>query len=135
MYWDAILYEVRYKHSPHCFFAFTSLGGDEDEAASTRRKLQKRNLAPVARKSYPLGASYFETHFTQREAECIVKLLSGKPNDEVASEMALSKRTIEFYIKNMKSKLHCHTRQELIDKVAKIDCVWEWDLMALEEAA
>lgn len=133
MYWDVILYEVRNKHSPHCFFAFTSLGGDEDEMSSERRRVRRgKGVEALPRKNYVLGPG---THFTQREAECIVKLLNGKCNNEVAREMELSKRTIEFYIKNMKSKLHCHTRQELISKVSTVQSVWQWDVMSVEAMA
>jgi DNA-binding CsgD family transcriptional regulator len=57
------------------------------------------------------------TYFTKREAECMVLLLRGKTINSVANILKLSPRTVEYYIKNMKSKLGCRTKFELIDLV------------------
>lgn len=74
-------------------------------------------------KVYSLGAQYGRVYFTQREAECMVKFLKGKTLSKVAEELQLSPRTIEFYLKNMKVKLGCRTKFELLEKVYKSDFI------------
>jgi DNA-binding CsgD family transcriptional regulator len=58
-----------------------------------------------------------EYYFTRREAECIVHLLDGKTVAETAGELELSRRTVEYYVNNMKLKLGCHSKQELLRKI------------------
>jgi LuxR family transcriptional regulator, quorum-sensing system regulator SolR len=49
-----------------------------------------------------------------REIECLLHLLSFQTSKEIASIMNLSSRTIETYIDNVKSKLHVHSKSELV---------------------
>lgn len=71
-----------------------------------------RNLA-----IYGLGAKYGDLYFTRRESECMLWLLRGKTINGVALVLKLSPRTVEYYIKNMKNKLGCRTKFELIDLI------------------
>lgn len=71
--------------------------------------------------SYALGSRYGKIYFTKREAECMVLLLKGKTINSVASCLDLSPRTVEYYVKNMKAKLGCKTKFELIDLVYASD--------------
>lgn len=73
---------------------------------------ERRSLA-----AYGLGTKYGNTYFTRREAECMVWLLKGKTINSVATILNLSPRTVEYYIKNMKTKIGCRTKFELIDLV------------------
>lgn len=66
---------------------------------------------------YGLGTRYGDLYFTRRESECMVWLLRGKTINSVATILKLSPRTVEYYIKNMKNKLGCRTKFELIDLV------------------
>lgn len=71
--------------------------------------------------SYGLGSKHENVYFTRRESECMVLLLKGKTISSVAKLLKLSPRTVEYYIKNMKSKLGCRTKFELIDLVYASD--------------
>jgi DNA-binding CsgD family transcriptional regulator len=87
-----------------------------DETNSGPRK----NRASTGARSlvaYGLGSKYGSAYFTKREAECMVLLLKGKTISSVANILNLSPRTVEYYIKNMKSKLGCRTKFELVDLV------------------
>lgn len=53
-------------------------------------------------------------HFSKREIECIFHLLRGKKSRQIAEALHLSKRTIDFYIENIKNKMGCHTKSELL---------------------
>ena len=86
----------------------------EDEGVdSYTKKLPKKRVLAV----YKLGAKYGDMYFTKREAECMVWLLRGKTINGVATILQLSPRTVEYYIKNMKIKVGCRTKFELIDLV------------------
>jgi len=52
--------------------------------------------------------------FTQRELDCISFLPLGYTAKEIARELSLSMRTVEFYLGNVKAKLGCSRRSEVI---------------------
>lgn len=54
---------------------------------------------------------------TERERECILHILKGKTSAQIAEMLSLSRRTVEGYINNVKSKLGCNTKSMLIDKI------------------
>jgi len=70
---------------------------------------------------YSLGEKYNNLYLTRREAECMIWLLRGKTVNGTATELKLSPRTVEFYLKNVKNKLGCRTKFQLADAVASTD--------------
>jgi DNA-binding CsgD family transcriptional regulator len=54
---------------------------------------------------------------SEREADCLLLLIQGKTSAEISEKFKLSKRTVETYIENIKNKLGCASKSELIDKV------------------
>ena len=54
-----------------------------------------------------------------REEQCVRYLLEGMSNKQIAWQLQLSTRTIEFYLDNVKSKLSCKNKTQLIDKLAR----------------
>lgn len=59
---------------------------------------------------------YESYHLSKRESECLFYLLRGKTAKEIARALTLSHRTVEGYIENIKFKLCCRTKTELIGK-------------------
>jgi len=55
--------------------------------------------------------------FSKREYSCIKYLLQGYTAAGIAELLELSRRTIEHYIANIKQKLKCSTKTELIAKI------------------
>lgn len=51
---------------------------------------------------------------TKRELQCLFYVLRGCQSREIAEKLGLSKRTVEFYIDNIKSKFHSKNKSELI---------------------
>jgi len=49
-----------------------------------------------------------------REQQCLHHLLKGKTAKWIAEKLGLSKRTIEFYFENIKSKMGCENKSELL---------------------
>lgn len=56
---------------------------------------------------------------TSRQKQCVYWLLKGKTAWETARILNLSQRTVEHYLQNIKAKLNCRTKFELISKVLK----------------
>jgi len=116
MYWQAVLNEVINKNSVTPSL-FTNI---KQEINEIREKPQKP-------KTYPLGKEYGDTYLTKREAECIIQLIQGKTIAIVAKELKLSPRTVEFYIKNIKNKMRCRTRMQMIEKALHSDFLTKID--------
>ena len=57
---------------------------------------------------------------SRREEEVITLLLQGKSNKEIALLLGISKRTVDFHLKNIYAKLHVNSRVELILKLGKV---------------
>lgn len=74
---------------------------------------------PRETKNYSLGEPFDNTYFTKREAECMVLILHGHTNIQVARLLNLSSRTIEFYIKNMRHKTGCLSKAHLMNCIAQ----------------
>ncbi len=74
----------------------------------------------LSQKHYYVGDTYPGLYFTRREAECLFYLLRGLTIGSTAKMLDLSPRTVEFYVKNMKTKLGVRSKVELIDKLHEV---------------
>jgi DNA-binding CsgD family transcriptional regulator len=81
------------------------------KAVKKKRKLGK----------YYLGEKFKDIYFTQKEAECMALFLKGKTVATAAEILKLSSRTAEYYLNNMKQKLNCPTKSDLIFLVSGSD--------------
>ncbi len=66
--------------------------------------------------NFQLG-SEFISNLTKREIDCLQLLVKGKAAREIGEILNLSKRTVEFYLANIKSKLFVSSKSDLIEKV------------------
>lgn len=57
---------------------------------------------------------------SSRETECAQLVLLGYSYKHIANKLNLSARTVEFYVQNMKEKLNCANKQQLIDKLLQL---------------
>lgn len=57
---------------------------------------------------------------SNRQIECCTLLLSGKTSKEIAKLLGLSTRTVEHYLSNIKIKLQCSNKAELIAKLIRL---------------
>lgn len=96
MHWDDVLQEVLNRKD------------------STVRTKQKKSAVT---EKYYLGEPCEGIYLTQREAETMAHIILGKTIHATGEAMGLSPRTVEFYLNNIKYKLHCRTRTDLISKV------------------
>jgi len=72
-------------------------------------------------KKYPLGAQYPGITFTKKQAECMLHFIAGRSIISTAKAMKISPRTVEYYLNNMKVKLNCYSKAELVKKVHATD--------------
>lgn len=56
---------------------------------------------------------------SKRELECCTLLIGGDSSKIIANKLKLSFRTVEFYLDNVKKKLQCRNRYELISLLIK----------------
>ena len=68
-------------------------------------------------KRYYLGSTFHNAYLTLREVETVSHAILGKTIRDTAVSMRISPRTAEFYINNVKRKLQCRTKKELIRKI------------------
>lgn len=110
--WDDILNAIEQRRSVGYKTSLFSESDGESEAyyLKIKKRLDRK-------KRYTLGTQYPQKYFTKREAECMVLLLKGNMIDCMAKRLKLSPRTIEYYLKNMKAKVDCRTKFELIDLI------------------
>ena len=112
MFWDDILQEIKKRKDGG---QTTNLLNDEKQKTFYKTKKDELPIKSLVR--YRLGAKYGNIYLTKREAECMVWLLRGKTTSNIATILELSSRTVESYIKNMKTKTGCRTKSELIDLI------------------
>ena len=60
-----------------------------------------------------------QSKLTPRERECIYYLIKGKTAKEIANIFNISTRTVEAHLIQIKHKLGCNTRSQIIEKVFK----------------
>lgn len=111
MYWNKVLGEVLNKQCNRNFI-FTNFKGEP----------KKNGNAKITKgRTYQLGEKFPGLYLTQREADCMLQMLRGKSIEGIAKAILLSPRTVEFYVKNIKRKMSCRTKFELIDMILDSD--------------
>lgn len=59
---------------------------------------------------------YNHYHLTKHESFCLFYLVRGNTAKLIAKKMNISFRTVETYLENIKIKLNCKNKSELIEK-------------------
>ncbi len=67
-------------------------------------------------RSYNISNKFEKSELTPREMECLFYLIRGKTAKKIALILSISPRTVESHIANIKAKLNCETKSDLIDK-------------------
>lgn len=89
----------------------------------SKKSKKSRRSKSSSLKRYYVGESHPEVYLTQREFEIATLLVQDYRYKSISQELSLSIRTIEFYIQNMKLKLHCQHKNALITVLKKIEIV------------
>ena len=75
--------------------------------------------------SKPMFQKSSFNQLTQREAQVLKHLVLGYIAKQIGKLLNLSFRTVESYVDNLKLKLHCDNKGELIRLVLKTDLVYK----------
>jgi DNA-binding CsgD family transcriptional regulator len=135
-YWNQILSEVLNRHDPRHATKFTNVREYVQQQITPVKKalstptpkkrrprgiVQKKTQICGEAKKYILGQKFQGIYFTRREAQVALCCLRGKSTVQIAALLKLSRRTVEFYINNMKVKLNCRFKSELIAAILQSD--------------
>ena len=80
------------------------------------------DITPTFDEAQPNIASQ-SVNLTSRQADCLYYLAQGMTAKAIASTLQLSVRTVEHYIENIKHKLGCYSRSDLINKALQLDSI------------
>jgi len=110
-YWNAIVQEVINKQNPTFSFRFTN---------TKRKRYQRRGKNNRFNpERYYLDSPYQHVYFTPQEAACLFYCRKNSRYKMIARYLGISARTVEFYLKNMRRKLSCRTKKELLNLATK----------------
>jgi len=70
--------------------------------------------------NYYVSLSNKTVALSKREMDCIKLIRQGKSSAETAELLSISFRTVEKHIENVKAKLECHKKSELISKITNL---------------
>jgi predicted ATPase/DNA-binding NarL/FixJ family response regulator len=120
VYVSLLLAEGR-EHERYLAAARSRLTEQEFEQAQEQGRIQTLEQGIEYALSLPLGpsGSTSEEHdefggLTEREREVVTLIAQGRTNGEIASELVLSKRTVEKHIANILSKLDLTSRAQIV---------------------
>ena len=65
---------------------------------------------------YTLNNHQNKYELTNREYECVFLLIRGKSAKEIGVLLSISPRTVESYIENIKNKMDCKNKAEILVK-------------------
>ena len=74
-------------------------------------------------KRYYLGESFPNIYFTLREMDVAALLIKHYTYQQIADALTLSARTIEYYTKQIRLKLHCDKKAASVRLLCEIDMV------------
>ena len=117
--WNDVLQSLHKKNAPICKPNITHDNGSQRLPVSQKKIPKKRSQK--RKRYYLLDGEYKSVYFTKREVETLRLLLQNKTVVETARVLHLSPRTIEFYVKNLRRKLNCSTKKELVKWVLNTD--------------
>ncbi len=75
-------------------------------------KAPPKNILPD---NYPLILSKTGTPLSTRELDCMAFIANGRTAKEIGKLMKISNRTVEAHIYNIKNKLDCNRKSEIVD--------------------
>ena len=106
-YWKAIIQEIVNKEKLTLPIRLTNTAAcDTDENES---------LKPIkVIRRYYLEKPYNHVYFTFQEARCLLYCRENPRYKAISQALNISERTVEFYLKNMRGKVQCKTKKDLL---------------------
>lgn len=73
--------------------------------------------------SYSIQDNFPDINLTSQEEICLFYLMRGMTAPHIAAKLNISKRTAEFHINNIKQKLGCTSKSDVIDKAVSLGLI------------
>lgn len=81
---------------------------------------------------YSITSQYGEYSLSKRESESLFYLIRGYTAREIAQRLGLSSKTIEYHIEQLKNKLNCSKKSELIEKSIDLGFIYNIPVSILD---
>lgn len=115
-YWESVLHEVVNRNKEGTEFRFTNLDEYRDRVKRTRWKGPSKE--PAFEPLYLRESA--GVYLTPREAETLAYLMDCDDLNQIAVYMKLSRRTIDYYLKILRTKLEAFSRMQIRAKVEEL---------------
>jgi len=92
----------------------TTLGNKEND-------LRQRFVRETDIRKYRLMIDGYETIFTKSEMDCLLRIKAGENSREIAEHICRSQKTVENHIYNVKNRLNCSSKSQLIKTIFNCD--------------
>ena len=120
-YWRAVVGEVLNRRDPLYPMRFTNARNDEAlsyQAEQKKRKDRRRKRGEVLglaeKKAYSICCDGISIILTRREFELLDLYSRGCTSREAAESMGVGLRTVEYYTRNVCTKLSCSNKKDLV---------------------
>tara|TARA_B100000424_G_C22593010_1_gene332155 strand:- start:37 stop:447 length:411 start_codon:yes stop_codon:yes gene_type:complete len=131
-YWERAAFETRNRNLKNNMRFYTPLH-DVRQFDPINDLPCDLSYQPIPPKQYPLTDPPSDQYLTQREAECAYYLCQGLTMKRIAHCLALSPRTVEFYIKRMREKLNVVNKSHLIQRLNNSTFAQHFDATCLTQ--
>ena len=95
-------------------------------------KLFGNSLAIKSPRYYAIGGQYGDYNLSKRETDTLFYVIRGYTAKEIAQKLDVSPKTIEYYIEQLKNKLNCSKKSELIEKSVEQGFIYNLPMSILE---
>ena len=125
IYWFDLIKKAKQKKMRYELLSSAQL----DTMAKKIAPKQACDFGPIKKKAgntsriVMLGKNYPGVYLTEREAHVGLHLLRGCTCDEAAEQMHLSRRTVEYYVSNIKTKLGSRRKSTVVAALLSSDFI------------
>lgn len=81
---------------------------------------------------YTIGGQYGDYHLSRRETDTLFYVIRGYTAKEIAQKLGLSPKTIEYHIEQLKNKLNCNKKSELVEKSIDLGFIYNLPISIVE---
>jgi DNA-binding CsgD family transcriptional regulator len=109
---------------------FKSLSGSNENMVATSIKMPLKNskhkiigimgLSIINSQTELQEKAKAEYNLNNRQLECLLLLVKGKPIKLIADSLSVAPRTAEHYVEKLKLELNCASKSQLIEKALRI---------------
>ncbi len=85
--------------------------------------LYHRDYLPVTikqKREHSLSEFIASSGLSKREEEVFVRIIAGDTNQEIATRLVITERTVKYHVGNILKKTACTSRKELLEKIREL---------------